>query len=224
MKIQKDVFWKAAILTLVVFILGVLLGYYLESGRLTEIEEEYKLIELQWADAKLQTVYYQTLSPELCNAAIEENLKFADRIYEEGLKLEKYEKANKLMGEKFLLDKKRYSLLKVEFWLNSIFLKEKCESANYTNLVYFYANKPTTNQLIQQATISKTLKELKEKQGKSLMLIPLPIDLDISVINVIKNSYNINSIPTILINEEIKLEGVKTIEEIEKAIKNARNL
>lgn len=224
MKIQKDVFWKAAILTAVVFILGVLLGYYMESGRLTEIEEEYKKIEIQWADAKLQTVYYQTLSPDLCEAAIEENLKFSDKVYEEGLKLEKYEESNKLTKEKFLLDKKRYTLLKVEFLLNSIFLKEKCEVAKYTNLVYFYANEPTKDQEIQQKTISKILKDLKDKQKEKLMLIPLPIDLDISVINVIKKSYNINSIPTILINEEIKLEGVKSIEKIEKAIENARNM
>lgn len=224
MKLQKDVFWKAGILTAVVFILGILLGYYLESGRLTEIKEEYKQIEVQWADAKLQTVYYQTLSPDLCNAAIQENLRFADRVYEEGLKLEKFEKSNKLTKEKFLLDKKKYALLKVEFLLNSIFLKEKCKTANYTNLVYFYANNPTIDQKVQQLALSKTLKELKHQYGKELMLIPLPIDFDISVINIIKNSYDITSIPAILINEKIKLEGVQTIEEIEKAIKNAKSL
>jgi hypothetical protein len=222
MKLQKDVFWKAAILTAVVFILGVLLGYYIESGRLTEIEEEYKKVELQWADAKLQTLYYQTLSPDLCKAAIEENLKFSDKVYEEGLKLEEYEEANKLGADKFSLDKKRYSLLKVEFLLNSLFLKEKCKSANYTNLVYFYASDPTDNQELQQIAISEILKQLKQKQGSSLMLIPLPIDLDISVINVINKAYNVNSIPTILINEKIKIEGVKTIEEIEKAIEDAK--
>lgn len=224
MKVQTDVFWKAGILTAVVFILGVLLGYYIESGRLSEIEEEYKQIELQWADAKLQTLYYQTLPSFLCNAAIEENLKFADRVYQEGLKLEKYEEANRLTETKFLLDKKKYALLKVEFLLNSIFLKEKCKSANYTNLVYFYADDPTQDQGVKQKTISLILKELKQKFGSNLMLIPLPIDLDISVINIIKKSYNINSIPTILINEEIKLEGVKTKEEIEVAINGARSL
>ncbi len=223
MKIQKDVFWKAGVLTAIVFILGVFLGYYIESGRLSEIKEEYKKIEIQWADAKLQTIYYQTLSPDLCTAAIEENLKFGDKVYEEGLKLEKYEKSNKLTSEEFLLDKKRYSLLKVEFWLNSIFLKEKCK-ADYINLIYFYASKPTQDQKIQQNTISKILKDLKDKQREKLMLIPLPIDLDISVINVIKKSYNITYSPTVLINEEIKLESVKTIEEIEKAIKDAKSL
>lgn len=224
MRVQTDVFWKAGILTAVVFILGVLLGYYLESGRLSEIEEEYKQIELQWADAKLQTLYYQTISPSLCNAAIEENLKFADRVYEEGLKLEKYEESNRLTETKFMLDKKRYALLKVEFLLNSVSLKGKCKSANYTNLVYFYVDDPTQKQGAEQKAISAILKELKQKYGSNLMLIPLPIDLDISVINIIKNSYNINSIPTILINEKVKLEGVKTIEELEVAINGAKSL
>ncbi len=216
-KIQTDVFWKAAIITVVVFALGVLLGYFLESSRFAEIEEGYKEIEIQWQDARLQTAYYQTMSqtsPSFCEIAINENLNFADRVYEEGLKLERYEGANKLTT-KLLIDKKRYSLLKVQFWINSISLKRSC-NATYKNLVYFYAHSPTLYQKSEQDMTSIILKELKEERGVELMLIPLPIDLDMATINMATKQYNITSVPTLLIDEEMKLEGTHSKEEIEK--------
>lgn len=220
MGIQKDVFWKALILAFVIFSLGVLLGYLLENNKLSQLEEQAKQIEVEWADARLQNSYYQIMSPnsEFCSIAIDENLKFADKVYQEGLEIEKYENMKKLNSE-LLYEKKRYALLKIEFWMNSKFLKEKCKT-NYTNLVYLYKNKPDLIEKPKQDVESVILRDLKEKYGPDLMLIPFPMDLDLAVINMVKQIYNITSSPTILINEKIKIEGVKSIEEIESAIKN----
>lgn len=221
MKIQKDVFWKALLFTLIIFVLGILLGYYLEISKISKVEEEQKLIEIEWADARLQNSYYQLMTPtsEFCEIAVDENLKFADKVYQEGLRLEKYEKTNRL-NEEMIYEKKRYALLKIEFWMNSIFLKEKCKT-KYTNLVYLFKNEPNSFERPKQDVQSVILRDLKEKYGPDLMLIPFPMDLDLAVINMVKEVYNITSSPTILINEKIKLEDVKTIEEIEKAIKDA---
>jgi len=222
MVIQKDVFWKAGIITAIVFILGVSLGSFLESSRIKDIREEYKVVEVQWADAKLQSSYFQVLKPEFCDSAIKENLNFADRIYNEGLKIERYENANKLNDENQLLyEKQRYALLKTEFWLNSIYLKEKCK-ASYTNVLYFYLDKPSLIEKPKQDTISLILKDLKDKYGEKMMLIPIPLDLNLVTINVIKSTYNLTVSPTILINEKIKLEDLHSLEEIEQNIQNAK--
>ncbi len=216
MVIQKDVFWKAAIITLVVFSLGIFLGYSLESSRWEEIQEEYKQVEVQWAEAKLQTLYYQLLTPEFCEAAIKENLKFADKVYEQGLKLEKYESANRLTSE-MEYEKMRYALLKLEFWLNSISLKKRCET-DYLNVVYFYSDNPSMKEKAEQDSQSVILKNLKDKYASKIMLIPLPIDMDISTINIIKQTYSITESPTILIDEKTKLEGIQSLEELENSL------
>lgn len=207
-------------LTVVVFLLGVLLGFALERNRIGNIEREFQRIDLQWNDAKLQTLYYQNLEPRFCDSAIKANLDFADKVYEEGLRIEEYDRASFLTSD-LELEKKKYALLKVEFWLNSIVLKEKCK-ANYVNLVYFFANDPEFNAEAEQDTQAEILKDLKEKYGKDLMLIPLPIDLDISMINIIKETYDITRTPTLLINEKTKLEGLQNLEELSKLIKNGQ--
>ena len=213
-----DLFWKALVLTVVVFLLGVLLGFALERNRTGEIEREFQIIDLQWSDAKLQTLYYQNLEPRFCDFAIRENLEFADRVYNEGLNIEDYDRATFLTND-LELEKKKYALLKVEFWLNSIVLKGKCK-AKYINLVYFFANDLELKTESEQDTQSEILKDLKEKYGKDLMLIPLPIDADVSVINVMKGTYNISRTPAILINEKIKLEGLQSFDDLELLIKN----
>ena len=218
MTVQRDVFWKAGFFTIVVFISGILLGYFLESYRVDEIRAEYRNIENQWADAKVQSSFYQLMKPSFCDESIKENLNFADRVYREGLKLEKYEQSNRIT-EEILYDKERYVLLKLEFWINSVYLKEKCQT-NYTNLIYFYAQNPTLEQKGKQDTQALILKDLKDKYGADLMLIPLPIDLNIATINILKESYNIIDVPTLLIDEKNKLDGVKSVEEIEKVIQN----
>jgi hypothetical protein len=221
MVVQKDVFWKAGIITAIVFILGILLGSFMESSRIESIREEYKQMEVEWADTKLQTIYFQILDPKFCDIAIEENLNFADRVYEEGLKIECYENANKLNDKNELTyEKQRYTLFKIDFWLNSIYLKNKCK-ANYTNVVYFYLDKPSLVEKSKQETISLILRDLKNKYGQQMMLIPIPLDLDLVTVNVIKSTYHIDKFPTILIDEKSKLEDLPNINEIEKRIKNA---
>lgn len=213
MVVQSDVFWKAFVLTLVIFLLGIFVGFWLDNARVEQIRREYKEMEISSIDARLQTLYYQTFknSSNFCEPAIEENLRFADKIYAEGLRIEQYEKINKLTPS-LISDKRRYILLKLQFWLNCIELKRNC-NASYKNLVYFYSH---YNATIHEHIQSVVLMDLKNECGSRLMLIPLPIDLNITTINIVKKQYDIKTTPTILIDEKIKLEGPQTREGLGK--------
>lgn len=221
-EIQKDVFWKAAIITVIVFGMGIWLGTFLESNRISDIRDQYKKVEVDWADAKIQSSYLRLLDKKFCSEAIEQNILFADRVYQEGLKIDRFETYNKLHKKQELrYEKQRYTLFKLEFWFNSIFLKEKC-NATYTNLVYFYEDEASFTLKPKQETQAMILKEIKEKYGDQVMLVPIPLNLDISSAEMIKNVYNITIAPTILINEKIKLEDLHSFEEIEQNIQNAK--
>lgn len=212
MVIQSDVFVKAFILTFFIFLLGIFIGIWLDNTRVAQVREEYTQMDIRSNDARLQTLYYQIFknSSNFCDPAIQENLKFSEEIYTEGLRIDRYEKINKL-APSLIMDKKRYVLLKLRFWLNCIELKRAC-NASYTNLVYFYSHYNTT---MQEHVQSVVLMDLKNERGADMMLIPLPIDMDITTIEIIKEQYGIKTTPTLLIDEEIKLEGMQKKEDIE---------
>lgn len=210
---EVDVFWKAALLTVVIFSMGILVGYWLDTMRVEEIRSEYKEMDLGWGDARLQALYYQIFknTSNFCEPAINQNLEFADRVYAEGIKLGQYEKINKFTPD-LIIEKKRYVLLKLQFWLNCIHLKRLCDTP-YINVVYFYSHHNLT---IEDQVQGAVLLDLKEGCGRKMMLIPLPIDLNLTTTNMIKEQYNIKKTPTILIDEEIKLEGLQTRDELMK--------
>ncbi len=214
---EKSAFGKALVWTVILFLIGVSLGVFIESWRTQSVKDRYEDLEFELLDAKLRTDFYRIMEADFCDIAIEDNLRFSDRIYEEGKKIDVYEKFNRL-GDRLVDEKKKYTLLKTEFWLNSILLKDKC-NAEYSTVVYFYKDEPDTDEEKQMQNVqSRILGDLKEEYGAEIMLVPLPIDLDASVVDSFILLHDIDVVPTVLINEDIKLEGLHDLEDIEKLI------
>jgi len=216
-KINGNIFLAVGTLTLIIFVIGIFVGIWLDQTRVEEIKKSVEEILITWEDAKLQNLYFLTFPLKgQCDSAIKQNIEFSDKVYYSlGKMLEQYEEANKLSPE-LIYEKEKYVMLKLQFWFNSIYLKDKC-NASYVNLVYFYSHF-TDNILLQQNQEAESiiLSELKEEYGNKILLIPLPIDMNITTIEIIKNNFNITSTPTILINEEIKLVGLQSKESLKK--------
>ena len=213
-----SVFTKVFLLTAVVFAAGLMVGIWLDSGRVEDLREVITKQDLSFNDARLQNLYYQTFSNDsaFCDSATKSNADFSYRIYQEGLELEKAETVNRFSTQ--LIDqKKRYTLLQLQFWLNSVYLKEKC-GKNYSTLLYFYSqyNQEVSN---DQNVQSRVVLDLIEKCGpEKLLSAPIPIDLDIGMVNLLKEKYGITKTPSILINEKTLLEGMQSKEDLEKII------
>ena len=214
---QKYVFLKALILTLIVFNLGVFMGYMLEVSRNNKIDEWYLDAETNILDQRVQKDALDLMDLD-CELLIQENINFADRIFQEAQKIEKIEKATRISSD--IVDyHRRYDILRTLFWMNSIRIKEKC-NADYHNVVYFYQyNDPSIDQKSKQRMFSRLLGELKYKYGSDMMLIPIAIDNNISSINLLVNKFNLTEFPVILIDEKINITEVKTLEDIEKYLK-----
>ncbi len=213
-----SVFTKAFLLTAVVFAAGIFVGVWLDSGRVEEIREIITKQDLAFNDARLQNLYYQIFSndTEFCDSAVKSNIDFSYRIFEEGKELERFEVINRFAPQ-ILDQKKRYALLQLQFWLNAVHLREKC-GKNYTTLLYFYShyNEDAGN---DQNVQSRVILDLIGKCGpEKLLSAPLPIDLNISMIDLLKEKYGISETPSILINEKNVLKGLQSKEEIEKFV------
>ena len=217
---QKHVFWQALIVTILIFGVGVFIGVILENWRTNKISSLYEKSELDLLDVKLQTEIY-SLGKFNCDEAVRENIDFADKIFEEAKILERYEKANRLTDKNLAIQHKKYDLLRIMLFLNSIKIKEKC-SNSYYEVVYFYdLNDPNYDIKAKQNVFSKLLSELKEIKGKEILLIPIAGDNEISAVRIILEKYEISEkeLPIILIDRKIKITQVQTLEELIKYFK-----
>jgi len=211
------IFLEAFFIAVLVLIIGFIIGYAIESARLNSALNDYRQFEVSMLDLKLQDYYFQTIDQGQCSQAISANFNFSDKVYQTGLDIEKYEQNSQILTGMILTEKEQYVLLKTEIWLNSVLLKNRCGDPFHT-IVYFYSQNPSETTRQEQAAISDTLKQLKDKYGNALILLPIAGDLNLDIVSIQMENYNITSLPTILIDEHTKLEGYQSLSTLEKYI------
>ena len=213
-----NTYYKAGILTVAVFLLGLLFGIWVDNYRLGSVREVIPQIDINWNDARLLNLYFGKLGKDYCDLALEENLIYNEKIYKEGLEIERAEESNRF-APTLEQEKRRYVLLQTQFWFNSQELKEKC-NFTYKNVIHLYKQKDLTREMIIENKVqSSVLLDLKEKCGNKIMLIPLAADLDLTVINAIIKQFNITTYPAIIIDENITFQGLTSLEKLENVVK-----
>ena len=214
LKNSKHAFWEALVLTVIIFILGILLGIAYEGNKLDEINEYYSLSEISVMDS-LALNKITGLGDISCNTLIDSNIEFADRIYEEAFLLERYENSGKLTNTLKLAHKK-YDLLRTLLWINLIEVSKKCEG-DFSTVIYLYEFE--TKDLTQKATHrvwSRILFDLKQEKGNEIILIPIAVDSNLISLNSLIEKFNISSFPVVIIDDEHVISEISSVGELER--------
>jgi hypothetical protein len=214
---NKHAFWQAFIVASAIFWIGIMLGVWFESQRTAKLEDFYFNAETNIFDVQLRGDILRMFDFD-CETALSENIKFADRIYQEAQELEKYDASNRITDDIVNLHA-RYDLLRVMLWRNTVVLQEKC--SNETNVVvYLYQYKePSVNTRARQITMSSVLLDLKEKYGDRVILIPIAYDTDVTSLDLFEEAYNLSEFPVVIINQESKFTGLFSVEDLEKELR-----
>lgn len=212
---QKKSFWEAFILTVFIFALGIMAGFLLENWRSDKITTLYQNSEIELLDINLQSEIY-SLKDFNCESSIQENMEFADRIYEEASLLEKYQRSEILT--KSNLAHQKYDLLRIKLLINSIIIRKNCNNS-YNEIAYFYKFNDASSEIIaKESVFSNLLLQVKQEKGNSLLLIPIAVDTNIRSAKSIMSQYNVTEqeLPVIVINGKVKISELETKEEILK--------
>jgi len=218
---QKHVFWQSLIITIAIFGIGILIGVIFENWRTNKLDFMTKQSDIDLLDIKVQSDIYEN-GYYNCNNAIGENLRFADKIYNQSKILDWYEKSNDLTREEIALEHKKFDILRAMLLINSIRLKENC-NITYDEVVYIYSyTNPDVEVRARQNVFSTILKELKEERGSQLLLIPMAGDNNVTSISLLMDNYNIKKedLPVVLINRKHKLSLIENIEVIRNYLDN----
>jgi hypothetical protein len=154
-----------------------------------------------------------------CEFLIESNLNFADKIYEEALVLEDYEKSKKLT-EGIQLAHKKYDLLRVFLWIDSVKTLEKC-GRGFSSVVYLYDANPEDLELkATQGVWSKILRDLKESEQNKIVLIPIGVDGSLESVNLMVKRFGVEKLPIVVINNEKVITELSSVDELKKYLED----
>ena len=209
---KKRVFWEALILTVVIFMLGILIGISFESSKVDTIKQYYSSSEASILDI-FASGNLIDLNKVNCQDLNEANFNFADRIYNEATLLEKYEGAGKIT-DGMIVEHKKYDLLRTLLWINEIKTVGKCGRTGHTIIyLYEYEQKDLTKKATQ-GVWSKVLLDLKTQEGNNLLLIPIAVDNDLVSLNSVIKNYNVTTYPVLIIDDKTVLNQLSSVDEL----------
>lgn len=215
---NKNVFWQALLVALLVFWLGILIGVVFERTRSDRIQTFYFDSETDLSDFETasEVVFGSNLN---CLTLNDKAVIFADKIYNEAQKLEEYDDSNKLTAELISLHR-RYDVLRTSLWQDIIESKKNCpEKINTVVYFYDYINPSLTTKAVQ-GTMSNLLYDLKGEYGDGIILIPVAYDTGVQSLDLLRKLYNIKDTPTILVNEKQKFETIDSLKNVNSFLKN----
>lgn len=208
LKNKKRVFWEALLLTIIIFVFGMIIGAGFERGKLDEIDRYYTKSEILFMD--MFALNDRIDSGETCEVLIDSNIQLADKIYEEAYLLEKYEEAGKVT-EGLKLAHRKYDMLRTYLWMNTIEISGKC-TGDFHTVVYLYEYDPKDLTIkATQNVWARILFDLKQEQGNNIVLIPIAINSNLVSLDVLVEDFDISKYPVVVIDEKHVVSELESV-------------
>ena len=212
---NKKRYFIAALLTLSIFLLGLMLGLVIEGKRVQYINAVNRIEKLDYSSLQLQYAYIDQLSQEKnCDAVSKTFENSIKNLITTSERLEEYEKSANINKEDFAILKREYILAQLNYWLLAKRTKKIC-NRDLVSILYFYSTKKECPQCEEQAFV---LTYLKQQFKENLLIFALDSKyVGEPMIEMLKDQYGISKYPTLII-EDTALEGFTSKDEILKII------
>ncbi len=210
---SKHAFWKSFVFTIVIFGLGLILGFFLESAQSDNIYSRLITSELNLLDDQLTQGIINDYNVS-CVKSRESLFAFADRIYSEAVEIEEIDSTGRL-GDLTVLHK-RYDLLRTLLLKEAKNLKIRCgDDFHIFNYLYLY-NSEDIDVKSKQNYFSRVLFDLKEIHRDTVLLIPIAADTGLISVDALVSALDIHTYPTIVIDNLVVITDIPTLSELEE--------
>jgi len=206
----------ALIITLGVFIIGVLLGLLLTKERSTYLDDIASTEKLGYDSLQLQYIFLTSSAQEKNCPALISTLEESTKTLEDSRKKLESFVQDSYRSEDYDLLKRNYVLSELRLWLFAKTTREICKNDN-VRVLFFYSNDKGDTQSAVQGTI---LTSLKETFGDKLLVFSIDFNFkNEPMVDILKNTYLITETPTIIL-EETKFTGLATRDKLIENICN----
>ena len=116
-------------------------------------------------------------------------------------RLEEYEKSHNILSSQYISLKREYIRLSLRIWLTSRNIYENCPNSTYFPILYFYSI--NCKYCIDQGVEFDIIKGYLKKNNITLLVFPIDADFEEDAIYFLKEYYNINSLPALIIKDKV---------------------
>ncbi len=202
-------FISTAILTTVIFLLGILLGYGLDQWRTGDALGTIQKSELDAQSYQIEQEFFSMFGEYRCDLASKRLNELAHTLGELGYYLVNFEKKSVFKQKDYDYLLRKYFLLELRTYTLLTQAKKNCRTEDITILYFFLPDDIVSE---QQGRVLDVL--VKEHSNLSVFSLNAQYKGDL-LVDGVKSHYNITMTPTIIINNHIKKEGFVEKEDLE---------
>lgn len=198
--VNKKRYLVALFLTLVVFSLGLLIGYGITGVRLSYASDVEKQQRLAYDSLQVQTLYIANLLDKAdCPALINTLEKNVDDVEQTAKKLEDFIK-NSETKEDYTVLKRQYVLSQIRYWLLAQEVNKLCKKDSVL-VLYFYSVEP---EFCEQCTTQGViLSYLKDQLKDKFLVFSFDANFgDEPLVTLLRTNYAVQRTPSLVINEK----------------------
>jgi hypothetical protein len=199
------------ILSTLLFITGIFSGLLLSRGRMNNVEEKVTVFEQNMNSLEMGLLINDALKNETlsCNFLQQKINETQVQLRELGERATDYEEAANIRDDEYNNLKSQYNLARAKYWLMLEQLKNQCDN-NYTTILFFYRTNTSCPDCRDQGVILDHLQLIKP----DLYVVPLDSDENLLIINTIKEAFNVNKAPSMIINATTMINGLLSEDEL----------
>lgn len=216
-----DQYLKAGLVTIAILVVIFSAISVLENNRQDTLNRGIEDLTIQSETSRLLFFYSQVFSGDV-NAGFCNVMKSSANLRsDEGdvffSKLSAYENAN-LLGN-FDSLKKKYVLNRVELWLYSTLLNQRCDT-NVVSVLFFYPSKKPCPECDVQGEI---LDEIRT-QCPNVKIFALSVDDGVDIVSLIEAQFGVSSVPSLVIQNKTVFDKLASRDDLMRHIACDANL
>ena len=213
----------AAVLTITIFVLGMLFSNLVDGQRYQSLQNEIQEDNVEMESWQLQMNYLSSDNMASC-ATLEKGLQDVVSNYNDRLgNLQSYQEESFFRSDDFESMKNLYILSGLRYWMFAEELQNKCDY-DVDTVLYFTTQIGEADSCDACGYTGEQLSFLKQKYGEKLLVFTVPTEFEDGMVDMLEAQYNVTEVPTVIVNENRtnKLEGRSSMNDIEKLINATR--
>ena len=203
----KKIIFISLVVTILIFLAGLLLGLSLDDTRISDLIDNLNKNELNSESYLVEQDFIKNLGGDLCELSSPRIDVLSSELAELGQLLTKYEARGILRTSEYEYLKRKYFLMEIKTYTLFINLKKDC-NYGFDTILFFYDQNDQGS--INQGYILDSLVETQ----KNLHIFSFDRNFEEPALKTLLLHYNITTSPSLIIDNEIKKEGLTGLEEI----------
>jgi hypothetical protein len=216
-EVKKYRYFFAAILTIVIFVMGILFSNFVDQTRYDSLRTEVNQNNVELESQQLQLNYLRSESVQSCSA-LEAGLQEIVSGYNKRLgNLQSYRENSFFNKKEFETMKKSYILSGIRYWVFAQEIRQKCDYQADT-VLFFTSQIGSANGCEECGKMGEQLSMLKKKYGDNLLIFTIPLEMEDGMVEMLEGQYNVTDVPAVVVNgnSSKKIEGFRSRKVVEE--------